>query len=344
MKQQFHRTALRIERILDARTQARADAKPLIVPYRGFGRGNELRVRGRVMAEKNITRARSAEPVWRSVLNAYRRFQSDEIAGATVQASIADAVIDTVTNEEGHFEVILQPQQLDPLQLWHEVKLELAGRNVMTVAHAVVPPADAQFAIVSDIDDTIVRTGATSLRTMIQSVLLHNAASRLPFEGVAELYMQLVAQRNPLFYVSSSPWNLYDLLADYMDLNGIPPGPMFLQDWGLDEVTLIHAAHETHKIKQIQLLLDYYPSLPFVLIGDSGQHDPEIYLQVVRSHPGRVRAVFIRDVTEELRDRAVAALIDEANAAGVPMFYVPDSATVLQHARTIGLVATAPTA
>ena len=337
MKEHLHRTALRIERILDARTASRGDAKPVIVPYRGFGRGTELRVRGRVLAEKNITRARSAEPVWRSVLNAYRRFQSDEIAGATVRASIPGAVMETVTNDEGHFEVILQSPQVDPLQLWHEVHLELVGRNVTAVAHAVVPPANAAFGIISDIDDTIVRTGATSLRTMIQSVVLHNAATRLPFEGVSELYARLVGTTNPLFYVSSSPWNLYDLLADYMDLNAIPPGPMFLQDWGLDDVTLIHAPHETHKTQQIQLLLDFYPELPFVLIGDSGQHDPEIYLQVIRSHPGRIRAAFIRDVTDELRDRAVSALIEDAKSAGVPMFYVPDSAAALEEARKLHL-------
>lgn len=339
MKQHLHQAGLRIERILDARSSARGDARPIVLPYRGFGRGNELRVRGRVLAEKNVTRARSAEPMWRSVLNAYRRFQSDEIAGATVRAAIADAVIDTVTNEEGHFSAILQPREVDPIQLWHEVRLELIGRNATALAHVVVPPVDAAFGIISDIDDTIVRTGATSLRTMIQSVLLHNAATRLPFEGVAELYTQLIAGKNPVFYVSSSPWNLYDLLADYMDLNGIPPGPMFLQDWGLDEVTLIHAPHEMHKMREIQLLLDFYPTLPFVLIGDSGQHDPEIYLQVIRSRPGRILAAFIRDVTHDVRDRAVAALIDESRAAGVPMFYVEDSDAALEHARAVGLVA-----
>lgn len=123
-----------------------------------------------------------------------------------------------------------------------------------------------------------------------------------------------------------------------MDLQGIPHGPMLLQDWGIDESTLLIASHAQHKLAQIQSVLDYYPSLSFVLIGDSGQHDPEIYLRVIQAHPGRIRAVFIRDVTPDVRDRAVARLAEEARSAGVEMLYVRDSVEARTHARRLGLI------
>ncbi|MEA2489526.1 MAG: hypothetical protein QOH21_1318 [Acidobacteriota bacterium] len=308
-----------------------------IHPYFGFGRGNELLLRGRVLVDKRISRATAAEPVWRNVLNTYRRFQSDEVAHMPVLAHYRDAVVETRTDEEGYFQVRLQPEVIDAGQLWHEVGLELPNLAVTAVGKVLVPgPAD--FAVISDIDDTIVQTGATSLLRMVRSILLQNAAMRPPFEGVAELYRALHRDRNPVFYVSSSPWNLYELIHDFMNLTQIPHGPMFLQDWGISEQQFISVPHETHKLAQIQLLLEYYPDLPFVLIGDSGQHDPEIYLQVIRTHGTRIKAAFIRDVTEEHRDRAVISIGEEALAAGVEFVYVKDSAEALEHARRLGLV------
>jgi phosphatidate phosphatase APP1 len=330
----LHRTAREIELRLDRRMAGkRVFRRVVISPYRGFGRTGELFVRGRVLVEKGVTRANAAEPLWRNVLNTYRRFQSDEVAGARIIASYRDSVVESVSDEEGFFRIRLQS---DAPGGWHEVSLQAPDYAAAAVAHVLVPGADAGFGVISDIDDTVVRTNATSLLGMARSII-NNASARLPFEGVADLYRALHVERNPIFYVSSSPWNLYELLHDFMDINGIPHGPMFLQDWGVDEATFILAAHTEHKLAQIATLVEYYPDLKFVLIGDSGQHDPEIYLQVIQSHPGRILAAFIRDVTPDLRDKGVAEIIKQSNAAGVEMLYVSDSAQAIEHARRLGL-------
>ena len=332
----LQRAAVDLERRFDRRAAGRPISKTVVIsPYRGFGRPGEMLVRGRVLVDKRITRASAAEPLWRNLLNTYRRFASEELAGARVVASYRDSVVESVSDDEGYFNIRLQPGVV--ATGWHELNLSAPDFNATATAHVIVPAPDAAFGVISDIDDTVVRTNATSLLGMTRSVI-HNAAARLPFEGIADLYRALNAERNPIFYVSSSPWNLYELLHDFMDIHGIPHGPMFLQDWGISETTLILASHTEHKLAQIQTLLDYYPDLPFVLIGDSGQHDPEIYLEVIRAHPGRVRVAFIRDVTPDLRDRAVGAIIKDAKTAGVDMLYVRDSADALAHARRLGLV------
>ena len=335
----LHRTALGLERRWDRRVAGRPVTRRVVIsPYRSFGRRDELLVRGRVLVDKRITRATAAEPLWRNVLNTYRRFQSDEVAEARVVATFREAVVESVSDHEGYFSIRLGT---DVEGGWHEVQLTLPDHGTTAVAHVLVPPADAQFGVISDIDDTIVRTNATSLLGMTRSII-NNAAARLPFEGVADLYRALHVERNPVFYVSSSPWNLYELLHDYMDLNRIPHGPMLLQDWGIEDTVLILASHTEHKMAQINSIVDYYPELKFVLIGDSGQHDPEIYLQVIRAHPGRILAAFIRDVTPDLRDRAIAQILSESNAAGVEMLYVRDSAEALQHATRLGLTQPPP--
>jgi phosphatidate phosphatase APP1 len=350
MKKLLHRTAIELERRFDRRAAGRPLSRRVVIsPYRGFGRQDELLIRGRVLIDKQITRATAAEPLWRNVLNTYRRFQSDEVANVRIVASYREAVVETVTDQEGYFLARLAPDagraparpedgraEARPASGWLDVNLHLPDHDVTAVAHVLVPREDATFGIISDIDDTIVRTNATSLLGMTRSII-SNAAARLPFEGVADLYRALHVERNPIFYVSSSPWNLYELLHDYMAINEIPYGPMLLQDWGIEESVLILASHSEHKMAQIASIVDYYPHLKWLLIGDSGQHDPEIYLQVIRAYPGRIVAAFIRDVTRDLRDQAVARIIGESNAAGVEMLYVRDSAEALEHARRIGL-------
>jgi phosphatidate phosphatase APP1 len=262
-----------------------------------------------------------------------------------VRASFRGHEVTTVADEEGFFD--LRFELSEPLeaaeQAWHPVELELLWPEEDAGASAtggvLVPGGAARFGVISDLDDTVVRSSVTSLLKVVSTALLHNAYTRLPFEGVASFYHAL--QRgvgdggfNPIFYVSSSPWNLYDLLEDFLDVHGIPAGPLFLKDWG--PTTL--RGHERHKLGVIRTLLSTYPGLPFVLVGDSGEQDPEIYHRVVRENPGRIRAIYIRDVTMGERDATVRAIAREVRSSGVEMLLVEDTASAAEHAATTGLI------
>jgi len=171
-------------------------------------------------------------------------------------------------------------------------------------------------------------------------VVRNNAHTRLPFEGVAAFYRTLQTglddgPLNPIFYVSSSPWNIYDMLQDFLNVHGVPPGPLFLKDWS----PTVLGKHRDYKLGVIRRLLDTYEELPFVLIGDSGEEDPEIYLLTVREHPGRIRAVYIRDVTPGERDVEVRAIAAEVRRLGTEMVAVPDTIAAAEHAASIGLIA-----
>jgi phosphatidate phosphatase APP1 len=317
-----------------------------VLPYRGYGTPHELFLRGRVLEERGITRSSQYATVWDNLRNMARRFASDEVPGARVRASFKGHRVETRTDEEGFFDVRLElAEPLTGLAGWHPVELELlhppspAGGAVRSTGQALVP-AGARFAVVSDIDDTVVRSSATKALKMAWIVLLNNAHTRLPFEGVNVFYEAL--QRgaegqdlNPIFYVSSSPWNIYDVLEDFLDVHGVPAGPLFLKDWSLS----VLGKHRTHKLGIIRRLLGTYPDLPFVLIGDSGEEDPEIYLQTVREHSDRIRAIYIREVTSGERDAEVRAIAREARSLGTEMVPVADSAAAAEHAASIGLIA-----
>ncbi len=317
-----------------------------ILPYRGYGTSRELFLRGRVLEETGITRAGRDDAVWRNVLNMARRFASDEVAGARVRASFEGLHVETTADEEGYFEVRFRLEEpLDGPGGWRQVGLELlsppspGGGRVRSKGHVLVPHG-ARFGVISDLDDTVVRSSATSVLKMAWIVARHNAHTRLPFEGVAAFYTALrlgpdSGSSNPVFYVSSSPWNIYDMLVDFLNVHGVPYGPLFLKDWSLS----VLGKHRDYKLGVIRRLLRTYQDLPFVLIGDSGEEDPEIYLQAVREHPGRVKAVYIRVVTAGERDAEIMAMADEARKLGTEMLAVPDTTAAAEHAASIGLIA-----
>ena len=317
-----------------------------ILPYRGHGTNRELFLRGRVLEETGITHAGQDDPTWKNVLNMARRFASDEVAGARVGASFGDLRVETTADAEGFFDVRFRlSEPLEGTVGWHSVELELlsppspGGGGVRSTGHVLVPQR-ADFGVISDLDDTVVMSSATSVLKMAWIVLRNNAHTRLPFEGVAAFYEAL--QRgpegrsiNPIFYVSSSPWNIYDVLEDFLNVHGVPPGPLFLKDWS----PTVLGKHQNYKLGVIRNLLDTYGDLPFVLVGDSGEEDPEIYLQTIREHPERIKAVYIRDVTSAERDAEVRMIAEEARKLGTEMMAVQDSAAAAEHAASTGLIA-----
>jgi phosphatidate phosphatase APP1 len=315
--------------------------------FRGYGTPARLLVRGRVLRSTGLTRSRLGDSVLDNLRNMFRRFESDEVPGALVaaRAAVGDEVRARPTRRATSSSPSTCPVRWptrgsgsrSSWSCWRRPRPDGPAR----ATSQVLVPRDPQYAVISDLDDTVLRSNATSLWQMARLTLLHNAHTRLPFEGVAGFYQALQRGRdgeayNPVFYVSNSPWNLYDLLEDFLDLQGMPRGPLLLRDWSLRTLK----AGEGHKLAAIQALLDAYPGLPVVLVGDSGERDPEIYRQVVLRHPGRVLAVYVRDVAPERHD-AVRAIAAELAGHGVELVFSPDTEAARRHALDRGLIVAA---
>jgi phosphatidate phosphatase APP1 len=183
---------------------------------------------------------------------------------------------------------------------------------------------DGNWGIISDIDDTVIETGATDFLKNWRRVLIERPQDRLAVPGASTLYKMIArdhaAPARPFFYVSSSPWNLYGFITEFMEDEGIPHGPMFLKDYGIDSNQLIDKGHDEHKLAAIETVLAFYPDFRFLLIGDNGQRDVSIYAKVVQDFGPRVAGVFIRDVDGTCRSGPEGALLAGIEAAGVPTF------------------------
>ena len=199
-----------------------------------------------------------------------------------------------------------------------------------------MPPPSARLAVISDVDDTVVPTGAARLLRLARNLVVHNAHSRVPFPGVAAFYRALAAgcgaEGNPFLYLSSGPWNLYDLLAEAFRLHGLPAGALLLRDWGLGPLQTLPTRHRDHKLAAIRRTMELWPHLPFLLVGDSGQHDPEIYCEAAAEQRGRVLAVYIRDVGRHAERPAVAGIAERVAEAGSTLVLAPTAWELASHA------------
>lgn len=317
-----------------------------ILPYRGFGRCDEFLVRARVIRDRGVRPASERDGWFDNLQAGIKRFLTFEIKDARVRVRINGDEHEAFSDEEGFVDLWCRPTRpLNSGQMWHRVDFELltppsrsgqwrASSYVMTV------PPQAEMGVISDIDDTVIRMGARHPLKKARALFLTSAFQRLPFEGVASFYRALQGGGsgqacNPIFFVSSSPWNLYEHLTEFFTLQGIPDAPLFLRDWGISAKGIAPGGGHGHKLEHVELILNTYPSLPFVLVGDSGQQDAELYEKVVRTFPGRIRAVYIRDVTRSTKRAAqLAAVAKRVHAAGSEMLVCRDSAEAAEHAAT----------
>jgi phosphatidate phosphatase APP1 len=324
-----------------------------ILPYRGYGRPDRLYLKGRVLEERDIAAASDNDTIWDNLVNMYRRFKSNEIPHARLLARFQGIELQVRTDQEGYFELWIEPQKaLSVDRDWVKLELELLHPQregyppVTAEGQILVPPSGAQFGVISDIDDTIVQTDAANLLRMARTVFLGNARTRLPFPGVAAFYQALLRGQggkgwNPLFFVSSSPWNMYDLMEQFFQIENIPLGHvLFLRDWGISENEFLPIRHEEFKSETIQQIMAFYADLPFILIGDSGQKDPEVYAEMVKKYPQRILAVYIRNVSQDpARAAEVRLLAQEILAAGSNLILADNTLPMAEHAQKNGWIA-----
>ena len=319
-----------------------------ICAYRGYATRTRAVIFGRVLANDSPRDRRDSDGLWRTLLDTYRRFKTDEVQNAPVSVRFENQEHAVRTDTDGYYHVELPRVDSRPDTTWltANARCRIHGAESSAAHEIVAPTSEAEFGIISDLDDTVIETNMTSLLTAAKLTFIGNAKTRKPLEGVAALYASLASGRagrpvNPIFYASSSPWNLYDLLCDFMELNEIPKGPIFLRDWGVDRTKFIAPRGHREKLERALKIIADFPELPFVLVGDSGQHDAGLYAEAAALHPDRIKAIYIRDVdpaTATKRDDQVREHIKTAARHGVPMLLAPDSQAMAHHAAEIGLI------
>jgi phosphatidate phosphatase APP1 len=322
-----------------------------VLVYRGYGNARVAYIHGRAQENRGVGPSGDADSTLRNLLNSYRRADSHPLPNAQLIVEYEHTTGAMKADDEGFFSGRIDLPALgatDSEWVPYRVDLMEPARPGVDRASATgevfVPASTARFGVISDLDDTVIQTGVANILQAAGKALLGNARTRLPFPGVAAFYHALRSgatgtEKNPIFYVSSTPWNIYDVVAEFMDLQKIPRGPILLRDWDIGFGTLSSTRHFDHKGRAIRNIMHTYPTLPFILIGDTSHYDPEIYRQMVSEFPNRVHAIYIRNVTHDAeRASSVKQIAAELRTTKCTFVLSEDTLGAAQHAAEHGWI------
>jgi phosphatidate phosphatase APP1 len=323
-----------------------------IMVFQSYGTDSHFYTRGRALEDENINL--ESNNFFRLLINTWKRFESDEIKNTSLTITFPNNfTITTKTNDNGYFVVDEKIEDLSELansEGWLHFTVsftnEHVGRKINKKnkfsGELLIPPKDAEFGVASDIDDTILHTGVIS---KLKWKLLINTLFRAPFKrkalkGSSDFYSLLHLGKsgknaNPFFYVSHSPWNLYRYLEYFLHNNSFPKGAILLRT--MKNMMHKNTDEKPQKQKEIINILKTYPNLPFILIGDAGEHDADIYMEVVKNHPERIKAIFLRSVNSKRRILRIKNLIE--NYTEVPFFIVDSSEEAIKIAKEHNFIA-----
>jgi phosphatidate phosphatase APP1 len=281
-------------------------------------------------------------------LNSWKRFETDEIKHTELNITLPNKVVlKTMTDDHGYFKIDKQEEGLNALAnsegwltieaAYNDVNIKRSVQNNNCFpGELLIPCENADFGVISDIDDTIIHTGVVSTlkwRVLLNSIF-KSATSRIPLEGAADFYHKLHrgvsgVNANPIFYVSHSPWNLYRYLEFFLKQNNFPKGPILLRSF--KDIFKKKSGDLAQKHIEILNILKTYPNLKFILIGDSGEHDADIYITIAKEFPNQVAAIYLRSVTHTKKMLRVQSLFKNFNQT--PVLLVDTSEQAIAHAR-----------
>lgn len=279
-----------------------------VVPHIGYGGSDFVRVLARVVHTADRSEAdtdqQTGQPEHR---RGWRNFLTAEVLHEPITVRLGDIEHQTVTDRTGAVDVRLPNPGWEAG--WHEAHLK-SGKSHTVVARILVVDESQGFGLISDIDDTVLRTRLPRPMVAAYNTFVLPEYARRPVPGMAVLYREILRAHPgaPTFYVSTGAWNTAPTLRRFLSTHGYPNGPMLLTDWGPTNTGWFRSGPE-HKHACLRGLAADFPHITWLLVGDDGQHDPEIYGQFAVDHPQNVKAIAIRQL----------GLSEQVLAHGTPM-------------------------
>ncbi|GAB7257821.1 App1 family protein [Polaribacter sp. OB-PA-B3] len=318
-----------------------------IIVFQSYGSDTHFYVRGRALQDENINLEKNN--IFSLLRNTWKRFESDEVRNTSLTILLPNNhKIITKTDYKGYFEVsetLNNLTNLTDIEGWLNFEVSFTDSNIKRkitnnntfLGKMLIPKLRVDYGIISDIDDTILHTGVISKmkwRVLINTFFV-SPLKRKVLVGAAEFYNLLHLgisgkNANPLFYVSHSPWNLYRYLDFFLEKNNFPKGAILLRTAGsiFKKKTLEEKPQKQNEIRNI---LKTYTDLKFILIGDAGEHDADIYMEITKNYPNRIKAIYLRSVQHSKKMERIKLLVENYN--DTEFFIVDSSKEAIIHAK-----------
>ncbi|KAF8586371.1 hypothetical protein K439DRAFT_1387305 [Ramaria rubella] len=154
--------------------------------------------------------------------------------------------------------------------------------------------------LISDIDDTIKHAGVLlGAKNVFRNVFVRQL-DELIVHSMVDWYRDLWQKGVRFHYVSNSPYELLPVLTEFFHVSSLPQGSIKLKSYAARSLLpALLSPPAARKRQGVIEVLDNFPKSRFILVGDTGEQDMELYAELARERPNQVVGVFVRDVTTE---------------------------------------------
>lgn len=318
--------------------------KPILQLYRGYANEEELIVMGHVFKrtydydfqKKNFKNASS-------IIN---QFRIKTLQNFDIYLKCGNQEIHTKTLDDGYFKFCI-PLEKETHFGWMEYEVSIKDENETIIEKgSFIRPHKGKLGIISDIDDTFLISHTQNFFKKIYILLFKNVNDRKVFTDVVQHYQALSSagrnnkeEENAFFYVSSSEWNLYRFIVKFTKIHNLPRAVILLKDIkrGITDFFMSGRGNHDHKFDKIKHVLEFYPNLKYVLLGDDSQHDPILYERICKIFPVTVKAVYIRQTGKHQKE-ATKKIMKNLEGLEVSVCYYKHSSEAIMHSKSIGLI------
>ncbi|MGB5943349.1 MAG: phosphatase domain-containing protein [Leeuwenhoekiella sp.] len=307
--------------------------------YRGYANDDNFVIFGHLFKNKSIDDY-SLERNW--LVNSWeiiQIFNLKTVRNDKIELRFLDKVYTTTTEADGYFSFDM-PYKEEMDFGWHDFTVTLVNHPEVTATGQLIKQDNRGLAFISDVDDTFLVSHTVGKLKKLYILLTRNVIRRKVFPDVVDHYKALAASSdNPFFYVSSSEWNLYNLINQFVTTNDLPKGVYRLKHIKTSILDFLKTGRgdHRHKYDKIESLIQFYPGLQFTLLGDDSQQDPELYRDITKKYSNHLKAIYIRQTGNDKVPETVS-LLQEVEKMGIATCYFHDSKKALKHSQKIGLV------
>ena len=309
---------------------------PRVIGFTGYGSSTQVRVLARVLLAPPGTTTGDLR-----LGRGWRRFFTATARDVPVRVTLGGRSHVVPSGRGGYIDTVL------PASLaagWAEAELKVEGSSTEPTRAALRIFDEHGLGVVSDIDDTVIVTALPRPLLAAWNTFFRHETRRRPVPGMATLFSEVRRHHGdvPVVYISTGPWNVAPVLELFLRRHGFPPGPLLMTDWGPTQDGWFRSGRD-HKRRELRRLLQAFPGREWLLLGDDGQHDPQIYGEIAAASPDQIRAVAIRQLSlaEQVRTHGSAQPLPEGAEQATPAYdevRAPDGFRLLAELRDRGLV------
>jgi phosphatidate phosphatase APP1 len=293
-----------------------------IIGYRGIANKNRIIISGHAFVKHKVKDTLPHHGRRRNLKQTIRRFRARPLKWTTIEVRVNGDIKKVRTNNRGYFTCEVQHKIEQPG--WYPYELYWK-RNQKKFQNEYYLSDEHETGVISDIDDTLLVSHSTRLIRKLALLLFRNAHTRktIPFLTNWHGHLRDLHETDgptDFFYVSNSEWNLYDFLEDFFDINELPKGVFFLHNLkkGLRDLVSTGRVNNDHKRQSIEFLLRFYPHKKYILVGDNGQKDMEIYADISDKFQKRIKGVLIRKLPYIKNERRIERYRKRIETLGIP--------------------------